>query len=243
MSASAGRRSLGLQAYEQLKQQIIGLQRPPGQRLVERDLATELEISRIPLREALRMLEAEGLVVIVPRQGAMVAPFTATDVRHLFDVRESVEVLAARLAAQCYDSRGLADTQVQLVAARAALEPYDGIALAAANARFHECVIAMCGNPLLQGMMQPINARVTWLLHLTTVEGDPDPSPCDEHDAIYHAIAAGDSDLAGKLAYEHVVGTRDLALGMAARWTVAHLDPVEVTRSRQRERRPVAPPA
>ncbi|HEY0890581.1 MAG TPA: GntR family transcriptional regulator [Nocardioides sp.] len=236
MDRESARRSLGHQAYRLLKDQIIGLQRPPGQRLVERDLATELEISRIPLREALRLLEAEGLVVIVPRQGAMVAPFTAADVRHLFDVRESVEVLAARLAAQHYDGPGLAQAQSQLVAAREALARNDGIAHATANAGFHECVIAMSANPLLQSMMQPINARVSWLFHLTT-QNQPDSTQCVEHEAMYHAIAAGDADRAGELAYQHVRATREPSLEMAARWTLTHLDPVEVTRTRQRERR------
>ncbi|GEM35413.1 hypothetical protein NN3_64200 [Nocardia neocaledoniensis NBRC 108232] len=99
MAEEPAKKSLRDRAYEELRDRIVDLRLSPGQRLVERDLATELEISRIPLREALQLLEREGLVVIVPRQGAIVAPFTVTDVRDLFDVRESLEVLAARLAA------------------------------------------------------------------------------------------------------------------------------------------------
>jgi DNA-binding GntR family transcriptional regulator len=87
-------------AYEALKKRIIEVDLQPGERLVERDLADELKVSRIPLREALRLLAAEGLVVLVPHRGALVSPFTPADVRDLFDVRESLEVLAARLAAQ-----------------------------------------------------------------------------------------------------------------------------------------------
>lgn len=232
----ASARSLGTRVYDAIKGQIIGLQRPPGERLVERDLAAELGVSRIPLREGLRMLEAEGLVVIVPRRGAMVAPFTAADVRHLFDVRESVEVLAARLAAQNRDSAGLAEAQRTLVAAREALAVGDAQALASANARFHECVIAMAANPLLENMMQPLNARVRWLFALTTGDQD-DTQQCTEHEAMYHAIAAGDDETAGLHAYEHVRATREPSLEMAARWRVTDLDPVAVTRTRQRERR------
>jgi DNA-binding GntR family transcriptional regulator len=238
VTAAPARRSLGTQAYERLREDIVALRRPPGQRLVERELATELEISRIPLREALRLLEAEGLVVIVPRQGAMVAPFTAADVRHLFDVRESLEVLAVRLAAQHADSRGLAALQSHLVAARAAIEAGDVNALADANARFHETVIAMSANPLLQSIMQPLNARVRWLFHLAQgPTDDAEDDMCTEHEAIYRAIAAGDADRGGALAYEHVRATRESTLEMAAGWTVQDLDPVAVTRTRQRERR------
>lgn len=236
MAADGERRSLADRAYERLKGEIVSLQRPPGQRLVERDLAAELEISRIPLREALRQLEAEGMVVIVPRQGAMVAPFTAADVRHLFDVRESLEVLAVRLAAQHADSRGLAQLQAQLVAAREAIAAGDVNGLADANAAFHEVVIAMSANPLLQSIMQPLNSRVRWLFHLAQGP-DEDDDMCTEHEAIYRAIAAGDADRGAELAYAHVRETRESTLEMAAGWTVPDLDPVAVTRTRQRERR------
>ena len=228
-------RSLGLRAYEQLKSEIIGLGRPPGQRLVERELAAELAISRIPLREALRLLEAEGLVVIVPRQGAMVAPFTVADVRHLFDVRESLEALAARLAALHGDAGALAGLQRHLKAARAANQAGDAGALADANASFHEAVIAMSANPLLQSLMHPLNARVRWLFHLS--QGPVDTWMCEEHEALYQAIAAGDAEQASEVAFRHVHATRDSTLAMAARWTIEDLDPVAVTRTRQRDRR------
>lgn len=228
--------SLSTLAYERLRQEIIELRRPPGQRLVERELATELEISRIPLREALKLLEAEGLVVIVPRQGSMVAPFTAADVRHLYDVRESLEALAATLAARHRDAGGLAAAQAQLVAAREAMTRGDHGAVADANASFHEVVIGMSGNPLLQALMQPLNARVRWLFHLAQGPDQVDHL-CREHEEIHEAIAAGEAERAGRLSAEHVRATREPSLARAAAWAAADLDPVEVTRSRQRERR------
>ncbi|WP_320781998.1 GntR family transcriptional regulator, partial [Streptomyces sp. CRN 30] len=107
-SSGAPRGSLCGRAYDTLRRRIVEGELQPGQRLVERDLAAELEVSRIPLREALRLLEADGLVVLVPRRGALVAPFAPADVRHLFDVRESLEALAARLAAGRTGPAGLA---------------------------------------------------------------------------------------------------------------------------------------
>lgn len=231
--------SLGHQAYERLKDEIIGLRRPPGQRLVERELAMELGVSRIPLREALRLLEAEGLVVIVPRQGALVAPFTAADVRHLLDVRESLEVLAARLAA---DNAGnaegadLAPARGALTAARTAMDAGDDRAVADANARFHEAVVTLSGNPLLQSLMQPLAARLRWLFHLAYTE-DVTVQLCEEHEEILSAIATGDADRACTLAHRHVRATREPTLAMVARWAVDDLDPVELTRTRQRDRR------
>lgn len=236
--------SLAQQAHERLKEEIIGLRRPPGQRLVERELAEELGLSRIPLREALRQLEAEGLVVIVPRQGAMVAPFTAADVRHLLEVRESLETLAARLAAghiQTGDhadrsDHGLAAARAALDAARAGMAIGDDHAVAEANARFHDEVVGLSGNPLLESLMQPLTARVRWLFHLSHASGFS-LQMCEEHAEILDAIAAGDTERAGDLSFRHVHATREAILAMAADWTSRDLDPLEVTRTRQREPR------
>lgn len=231
--------SLAQQAHERLKEEIIGLRRPPGQRLVERELAEELGVSRIPLREALRRLEAEGLVVIVPRQGAMVAPFTAADVLHLLEVRESLETLAARLAAEHIresGDHGLSAAREALDAARAGIASGDDHAVVDANARFHDIVVDLSGNPLLASLMQPLAARVRWLFHLCQAAGIT-VQMCEEHEEILDAITAGDADRAGDLSFRHVHATRESTLAMAGRWTTDELDPLEVTRTRQREPR------
>ena len=164
------RKSLRQRAYDEIRQQIIDLRLAPGSRLVERDLATELEVSRIPLREAFQRLQQDGLVVIVPRQGAIVAPFTVDDVRDLFDVRESLEVLAARLAAERADAVGLGKLSVQLDAARAATEGQDRPGIAAANAGFHRIIVELSANPLLESVLRPLESR-------TRVVVSPDQRP------------------------------------------------------------------
>lgn len=237
MAARGQQRSLSSQAYDALKRQIVELERPPGQRLVERDLAAELNLSRIPLREALRALEAEGLVVIVPRQGAMVSPFTVADVRNLFDVRESVETLATRLAAQRATGEQLQQAQRHLAAARAAVASGEPHAVEGANADFHELIIEMADNPILESMMQPVNARVRWLFNLTNSDVAL-TQMCGEHEAMYLAIASGDTELASKLALEHVRANREESLERAATWSVTDIDPMQVTKSRHREARP-----
>src|SRR5258708_18534023 len=134
---SGERGSLRDMAYEALKKRIIEVDLQPGERLVERDLADELKVSRIPLREALRRLAAEGLVVLVPHRGALVSPFTPADVRDLFDVRESLEVLAARLAAERADVLGLGRLTRCLDSARIATESGASAQIDAATARLH----------------------------------------------------------------------------------------------------------
>ncbi|KHL17269.1 UNVERIFIED_CONTAM: GntR family transcriptional regulator [Mumia flava] len=224
--------SLRLHAYETLKSRIIDLDLAPGQRLVERDVAAELGVSRVPLREALHMLEAEGLVVVVPRQGAMVAAFTPDDIRALFEVRESVEVLAARLAAERRSDSDLARMRTLLVEAQVALDAGDDAATAAANAGFHRAVLDACGNPLLQSMMGPLQARVQWLFHLTKRRDTREQR--EEHAGILDAIDARDGERAAQLYLAHIAEGLEPTLAMSGSWASEAFDPVEVTRSRNR---------
>ncbi|MFF2139602.1 GntR family transcriptional regulator, partial [Streptomyces sp. NPDC058193] len=232
--SEAGRPSLRDLAYETLRRRIIEVELQPGERLVERDLATELEVSRIPLREALRLLAAEGLVVLVPHRGALVAPFTPGDVRDLFDVRESLESLAARLAAERADEDGLARLAAGLDAAREATRAHDRAAIAAANAAFHTDIVELASNALLSGVMRPLEARMHWLFRLTA-RRDPDQQ-CAEHERMYEAIAARDADLAARLAHEHVADGRAASLALAERWSRPDIDPEAVAARRRRGR-------
>lgn len=228
-------RSLRQTAYETLKARIIGLDLHPGQRLVERDIAAELGVSRVPLREALQQLEGEGLVVLVPRQGALVAPFTRDDVEQLFEVRESVEVLAFRLAALRRTTADLDAMATAVQAARRALDAHDDAATAAANAGFHAAVVHACGNPLLRSMLAPLDARVRWLFHLTKRRDTREQ--CEEHAAMLAAIEAHDEETVVALAQRHVTSGREPSLALAETWASAPIDPVEATRSRNRARR------
>lgn len=226
------RTSLRVAAYETLRERIIGLDLRPGQRLVERDLAEELGVSRVPLREALHMLEADGLAVIVPHQGAMVAPFTAQDVEHLFEVREYVEVLAARLAARRRRPEDVARLEELTAQARAAVAAGDAAAAAAANAAFHRAVAEASANPLVAGMTGMLDLRVRWLFHLTKQRDTV--VQCEEHEEMLAAIRDGDEDDVESLAREHVLSGRAPTLAMAATWSDQEIDPVEATRSRRR---------
>lgn len=225
-------KSLRERAYDELRSRIVGLQLAPGTRLIERDLADELAVSRIPLREAMQRLQQDGLVVVVPRQGAIVSPFTVDDVRDLFDVRESLEVLAARLAAERADQAGLDTLAAQLDTARVATERQDKPAIAAANAGFHTIIVDLAANPLLESILRPLEARTQWLFHLT---GDRDPGvQCFEHEELLAAIAAHDPDRAAESAFHHVHSGRETSLAMAAQWSAGDIDPIQLTKSRRR---------
>lgn len=234
-TAEAGERgapSLRDSAYQTLRDRIVNLSYSPGERLVERDLAAELAVSRIPLREAMQRLRNDGLVVLVPRQGTIVSPFTADDVRDLFDVRESLEVLAARLAADRSTPAGLARLRDTMDDARDAMARHDDAATAAANSGFHRVLVDVAANPLLSAMMRPLEARVQWLFHLTRQRDLV--QQCDEHQALYDAVAVGDRELAAQIAFDHITSGREESIALARTWTTDTVDPIAATRSRRR---------
>jgi DNA-binding GntR family transcriptional regulator len=208
----------------------MDLELPPGHRITERDTAAELGVSRVPLREALRLLEAEGLVVLVPRQGAMVASWTREDIVRLFEVREELETLAARLCATRHTESDLRRMRALLQEADRALEAGDAAATATANAGFHRAVLAACGNPLLQRMMAPLDSRVQWLFHLTKHRDTREQR--DEHVRLLELIEAGDGDGAAALYRAHIAAGLEPTLAVADTWE--RFDPVDVTRTRQR---------
>lgn len=219
-------------AYRSLRSRILSVDLAPGQRLVERDLAAELDVSRIPLREAMRMLSAEGLVLLVPGTGALVAPFGPEDVAHLFDVREVLESLAARLAAARATADNVAPLAENIRLAREAIDGDDLQQIAAVNAAFHVEVIALGANPLLASLMGPLASRVEWLFRLTASR-DPHIQ-CAEHEEIYALIAAGDEDGAATAAFEHIASGREVSVALASEWSRDAVDPEAVARSRRR---------
>ena len=195
-------RSLVNKVYEYLRDGIIEGDLRPGTRLLERELSERLDVSRIPIREALPQLEAEGLITTLPRRGSIVTQLTLRDIDELFSVRTSLEVLAARLASQQAAQRS--STLLSPAFARAELATAQGqqTEIAAANAAFHEAIVELSGSRLLNSMMAPISARVRWLFRLTS---DRDPGVlCTEHRELYEAICAGDTELAASLAFVHV---------------------------------------
>ena len=176
--------SMAQSAYLAVREGIIHGIYKPGSRLRERELSDELRMSRVPIREALRQLEAEGFVATFPNRGAVVIQLTLKDVTELFDIRLSLEVLAARQAAQAVAEGRAGDTLREVVAeAYRATLAEDADAIRQANTQFHAETIAMTGNSLLIATMAPLLGRIRWLFALTAdrvmatmyVDG---PSPC-----------------------------------------------------------------
>jgi DNA-binding GntR family transcriptional regulator len=199
--------SLSEKVYDYLVEEIIEGRLQPGERLVEREIVSALNVSRTPLREALPQLEAHGFIRTIPRRGAIVAQLTLKDVDELFDVRESLEVLAARLAASRADNASIARLEARLDYAREVTESGSLRDIAAANAAIHGQILNMAQNGLLAELMRPLSGRVRWLFRLTS---DRDPwVMCKEHEDLYHAIRDRQPERAAEIAYHHVASGRE----------------------------------
>lgn len=199
-------RSLRDQVIDNLRERIIEGELASGQKLVERDLADELEVSRITVREALQQLANEGFITLLPRRGTAVTEFGATEIRNLLEVREPLEVLAARLAAQRRDDAGLARLGAHLDAARDALARDDRRDAAVANVAFHEEIVKCADNTLLLAHMSSLHGQLRRLFRMTR---ELDTDHVHDHDALLAAIRDKDAQLAAELATKHIQATTD----------------------------------
>lgn len=189
--------------YTDIRNKIISGRLPPGTRLRERDLAEELGVSRVPVREALLHLEADSFITSQSHRGATVTELTLRDVQELFDVRLGVEVHAARLAAQrVAGGADPATVRAAMTRAEQALAAGDSGLIAESNAELHETVVELAGNALLTAMMQSVFGRNRWIFRMTS---DRDPVvACAEHRELCDAICAGDADFTAASAYAHI---------------------------------------
>ncbi|WP_448608827.1 GntR family transcriptional regulator [Geodermatophilus sp. URMC 60] len=180
----------------------------PGARLVERDLAEEFAVSRVPVREALRALESEGFVELLPRRGAVVRELTRAVVADLFDIRQVLETLAARLVAERIDEDGLARLAAVVEDGRRAVEAGDHSWSGTANTAFHETLLQLSRNDSLRAVLEPLTGRLRWLFRQTS---DHDRVQA-EHEQLYAALAMGDAELAAAVALAHVRASRHMVL-------------------------------
>ncbi|MBL3699594.1 GntR family transcriptional regulator [Leucobacter luti] len=203
----AGQQTRGEAVYEWVRDRIIDGTLPTGSRIRERDLAEAINVSRVPIREAFPRLEAEGYIRTLPRRGAVVAPMALADVIELFDVRASLEVLAARLAAARCAAGASGDGLVRaLAAAEGTITGDDSHAIARATSDFHDAVVDLAGNALLRDLMLPIRGRVKRLFNIANERDDVDLHR--EHRDLCDAIVRGQVERAAALALAHVEHSR-----------------------------------
>ncbi|WP_431907567.1 GntR family transcriptional regulator [Amycolatopsis thermoflava] len=195
--------SLAAQVYGTLRERIIVGTYPQGSRLPEQKLAEDLSVSRIPLREAIHQLEVDGFAQSLPRRGAVVWSWTTQAIHDLFDVRLSLEVSAAGLAARRVGAG--ADVTLMreaLERQHRSLEENAPLRIAEASAAFHQAVLRTTGNQLMASLSGAVTGRMVWLFYLTS--GRDQDAACQEHHELFDAICSGNDRVAEAVAYAHI---------------------------------------
>jgi DNA-binding GntR family transcriptional regulator len=192
--------------YDALIDLIVGGDLPPGQHMVETDLARQLGVSRQPIREALHRMEAEGWVDLRPSQGAFVHVPTDAEVDNLLDVRALLEAETARLAARAPSPAQVARLREISREGQAAAEADDFGEAVAVNSLFHAEVAAIGGNEVLAELADIVGRRVQWYYRLVAPERGQ--GSWTEHGELIDAIEGHDADRAESLARKHTERTR-----------------------------------
>lgn len=192
-------------AYAQVKRLILS--HPPGwvEALSERALAGRLRMSRVPVREAIKTLETEGILIVLPRRGIQLKRLTIEQVRELYEIREALEGMAARLCAlrSNRDAMKLRRRVLERCAGRGGR--VDHAAIQRSSAMFHRTLFRLCGNAQLRGMYRSIEPQIEINLRLTALHAPARiEQALQEHIAIAKAIEAGDGPLAERLARRHI---------------------------------------
>lgn len=176
----------------------------PGERLVERDLAAEFEVSRSPVREAIRILHQEGFVENLATRGIVVKRMERREVEELFDLREALESLASRLAAERVGAETGASLHHRLRDAESAFQAGNLDAAHEANTGFHDDIIVLSGNRNLQDMLRPLMGRLHWIFRQISDFSQVRA----EHELLCAAIESGDPERAAEAARSHVLSYR-----------------------------------
>jgi DNA-binding GntR family transcriptional regulator len=207
--------SRGANAYARLKAAIRDGRFTPGQRMREAELAGWLGISRTPVRDALKQLESDGLVVAAPRRGLIVAELDQQQVSEIYGLRDVLEGLSARLAAGHASSAEVAALR-ELVGKQAATPDADVGGLARLNRQFHQVIYRSARNRYLLDVLESLDSALALLPGTTYSAAGRPTSALAEHRAIVDAIDARDAAAAEAAARAHIRAAEAIRLLMLA---------------------------
>ena len=197
------RATLTDQIFANLRAGILAGRYQPGERLVEEKLSASFGVSRVPVREAIKRLAAEGLASPAEDgRGIMVARLSPEAVEELVEARAVLEGLNARFAARHRDPASLAQLRAALVRGHAATASASPAELAALNAEFHDLLYRAGATRLLPELIRPLRERSNLVFRLNSTERAADD--WREHALILAAIVDGDEELAALMAARHV---------------------------------------
>lgn len=206
------RANLHEQVAQRLRQMLVEGRIAPGAKLNERELCEVLDVSRTPLREAIKMLAAEGLVELVPNRGAIAVSLGEEDIRHTFEVMGGLEAMSGELAAQRITDQELAELRALHFEMLAAWTRRDLSNYYRLNALIHRAINAAAKNPVLSATYDRVNARLHALRFRSNQDEEKWKTAVKEHEQMIDALAARDAKAMRAVLATHLKNKLDVVL-------------------------------
>jgi len=189
---------------EHIRQAIVDGTFSPGERLMEIQLAEDMGVSRTPVREAIRKLELEGFVVMIPRRGTYVANISIKDINDVYEIRTSLDVLAAGLAAERIEPEELQEMQRLLVEIGKAIEAGKLQDIIALDTEFHDVLYKASRNERLRNIISNLREQITGIRGISMKYPGRLLDTMEEHRVLVECIAARDPEKAQAAARIHL---------------------------------------
>lgn len=198
--------------FNTLRTAIITGEFAPGERLMEISLAERLGVSRTPVREAIRKLELEGLVVMIPRRGAEVARITEAGLKEVLEVRCALEELAVELACRRKDEEGLQQLKTAHQEFVKAVRKGDTLEITNQDEAFHKCIFDMSRNKRLLQMVNNLKEQMFRYRMEYVKERNYHEELIREHEQLFQAIREGDETTAKEIMKHHIQNQEKMIL-------------------------------
>lgn len=190
--------------FNTLREAILKGDLKPGERLMELQLAAKLGVSRTPIREAIRMLEQEGLAVTTPRKGAEVAKMTLKDMEDVLEIRASLDELASQVATVRITEEQLMRLKERKQDFEISLKSGDVKLIAEADVKFHDVIYEATNNPKLVSMLNNLREQIYRYRIEYLKDTEKYPTLIKEHEEIYQSLLVHDEEAALKATIVHV---------------------------------------
>lgn len=197
---------------ESLRNAIKNGKLKPGERLMEVQLAEELGISRTPVREAIRKLEQEGYVIMLPRRGTYVSSVSVHDVQEIFEIRTALEKLSTGLAARRIENEELEQLQKLLTKIEGYIAKHDIDNIVKTDIEFHDLLYKVSRNERLSGIISNLKEQLSRFRTLSMSYPGRLEETLEEHREMVEAIASGDVEAAREAAERHMVRAEETLL-------------------------------
>lgn len=205
---------------EKLRGAILDFHFRPGDRLIERNLCEQLGVSRTSVREALRRLEVEGLITMVPHKGVFVASVTPKEAKGVYEVRAVLEAFAAQLFAERASDSEIRKLRARLRDMDDAVKTKDPRRMLAVKATFYDVILNGCDNEFCAAMIRSLQARIRYLRALSLSSPGRTPRSLEEMAKIVKAVEARDGDAAREAYMAHIQEAARVAIKELSKYSL-----------------------